>query len=113
MKFLTEESRIGSVTELANSWVGEKAQETLDTGVSDQRRLELHDTMTDLNRKLCVAFLHYHALKGVDEPMAVFRVSGKATHVGNPRFDALLAALCASPHHETEIKSYLATQREA
>jgi class 3 adenylate cyclase len=70
--------------------------------VDDARYLALEEKMNELNRALCLGFIHLHTLRGVDRPIALFRVSESTTRLGNPRFDALLVRLAAGAHDHLE-----------
>jgi class 3 adenylate cyclase len=75
--------------------------------VDDAAYLALEEEMNDLNRRLCVGFIHLHALRGVAEPLALFRVSESTTRLGNPRFEALLEQLTDGSAHLTEVRALL------
>ena len=68
-------------------------QKALDPTLEDKERLAVHDVMNDLNRRLCVTFIHHHNLKGVEEPMLLFRIADHSINFGNPRFEALVQKL--------------------
>ena len=65
------------------------------------------DAMTDLDRRLCLGFLHYHHLKGVDRPLPLFRITDYSAHPGNDRFMALLVRLADGERHAAEIADFL------
>ena len=46
--------------------------------------------MDDLNRRLCVTYIHQHVLKGIARPVPLFRLSERSVRPGNPRFEALI-----------------------
>ncbi|HEV8717388.1 MAG TPA: hypothetical protein VGX03_31780 [Candidatus Binatia bacterium] len=79
----------------------------LDEGLMDSERLALHDRMNDLNRRLCLTFIHHHHLKGVEQPMPLFRLANSAIQLGNPRFETLLALLTADAAHLAEVRDFL------
>ena len=62
-------------------------------GLADEQRIALHNHMNGLNRRLCLAFLHQHKLRGVARPLPLFRLSESAARLGNPRFDHVLELL--------------------
>lgn len=61
--------------------------------IDDDTYLALETRMVELNRRLCLQFLHHHLLRGFDGPQAIFRVSMSSAVLGNPRFEALLDGL--------------------
>lgn len=63
--------------------------------ISDDEFLALERRMVELNRRLCLNYLHLHRLRGFAEPLALFRVSRSSAVLGNPRYDGLLAMLTA------------------
>jgi class 3 adenylate cyclase len=79
----------------------------LDEELEDPERLALYDRMNDLNRHLCLTFIQHHHLKGVEQPMPLFRLAGSAIHLGNPRFAELLALLTAGAPHLAEVMDFL------
>jgi class 3 adenylate cyclase len=60
---------------------------------SDTIRLAAQDQMVQLNRALCLSYLHEHRLKGVAAPQALFRLSESAMGGTGARRDGLLHAL--------------------
>lgn len=68
----------------------------------DKHRMVLHDRMTELNRSLCLQFIHVHRLRGVPHPLPLFRLSENSIQVANPRFEALIQRLTRGDrgHHE-------------
>ena len=80
---------------------------SLNPAVEDAERLALQDEMKVLNRNLCLAFLYYHRLRGVDNPVALYRLVDYAVHPGNPRFDALVRRLTDSDAHLEDVLSLL------
>lgn len=60
---------------------------------TDKERLKLYDRVTNLNRQLCLAFLETHLLKGVTDPVALFKVGDRSIQSGNPRLLALIKNL--------------------
>lgn len=79
--------------------------------LTDGDRLALHGLMSDLNRRLCLAFLHQHQLRGVDRPLPLFRVSESAARLGNPRYEGLLRQLVRGD--EPHLADVIATLRAA
>jgi class 3 adenylate cyclase len=79
----------------------------LDPGLGDTERLALHDRMNDLNRRLCLTFIHHHHLRGVEQPTALFRLANSTIQLGNPRFDALLALVTEDTAHLTDVIDFL------
>jgi class 3 adenylate cyclase len=79
----------------------------LDRALVDTERLALHDRMNDLNRRLCLTFIHHHHLRGVEQPMPLFRLANSTIYIGNPRFDALLALLTDDTAHLTDVIDFL------
>lgn len=78
---------------------------------SDLERLAIHDAMNELNRKLCLAFIGRHNLKGVPVPMPLYRLSRSALKPGMNRFDNLIEKLVRyHPEHFQEILNFLTSQ---
>lgn len=63
--------------------------------VSDVEYLETEGRRFDLNRRLCLKFLHQHQVRGFAEPRSLFRLSMSSAVLGNPRFEAMLHSLTA------------------
>jgi class 3 adenylate cyclase len=63
--------------------------------------------MTDLDQRLCLGFLHYHHLKGVDRPLPLFRITDHSAYPGNDRFMALLGQLTEGEQHSAEVTDFL------
>jgi class 3 adenylate cyclase len=80
---------------------------SLDHAIADTARLVLHDRMSDLNRRLCLSFIHQHHLKGVAQPVSLFRFSDSAIYFGNPRFNALLVLLTDDADHLEDVANAL------
>lgn len=77
--------------------------------VGDGARIALHNRMNELNRSLCLAFIHVHRLRGVPAPVPLFRVSESAARLGNARFEGLLSRLVREdPEHLGEVVAVLA-----
>ena len=76
-------------------------------GAEDREHLNLLSRFSQANHTLCLNFLHYHRLKGVDRPIALHGISKRAGLIGNPRFDALLETLCSEPEHHAALRRWL------
>lgn len=77
--------------------------------LDDATYLALETRMVELNRELCVQFLHHHLIRGFNQPTALFRLSRSSAVPGNPRFEALLDRLCADdPSWRDEVREALA-----
>ena len=64
--------------------------------------------MSELNRQLCLGFIHVHTLRGVDAPIALFRVSESTARLGNPRFESLLVTLTSGNQaHLDQVREFL------
>jgi class 3 adenylate cyclase len=74
---------------------------------TDRQHLELLGRFGKANHTLCLNFLHYHRLKGVDRPIALHGVSKRASMPGNPRFEALLDALCVDAPSRAEVRAWI------
>lgn len=76
--------------------------------VDDARYLAIEEEMNELNRRLCLGFIHLHTLRGVDRPIALFRVSESTARLGNPRFEALLTDLAFDDEgHINQLREFL------
>jgi len=82
-------------------------QETRSGTITEKRSFELHDELTDLNRRLCVSYIHRHVLKGVKEPLPLFRLSSSRAQLGNPHFESLLKLLAVDSAHHAEVQTFL------
>ena len=67
-------------------------------------KTELEQKMSELNHEMCLKFLHLHNLKGVDKPIALYRVSESALTLENQTFQALLGKLTADQAHTKAVK---------
>lgn len=83
------------------------SEQAIDVEVKDKEHLELVSRFGQANQTLCLNFLHYHRLKGVDRPIALHGISKRAGNVGNPRFDALLDTLCGDALQQQALKRWL------
>ncbi|MEZ4316023.1 MAG: hypothetical protein R3F61_00895 [Myxococcota bacterium] len=61
--------------------------------ISDGEYLDNERAMVEVNRRLCVNYLHMHLLRGFGDPIALFRLSKSSAALGNPRFDRLIELL--------------------
>ena len=84
--------------------------QAIDNDVKDREHLELVSRFGRFNQALCLNFLHYHRLKGVNRPMALHGISKRAGAPGNPRFDALLGTLCRDASHQEMLRLWLRQQ---
>ena len=79
----------------------------LDQEIDDDARLAIHDEMMTLNRRLCLTFMQVTVLKGVDEPIPLFRVSKQRARTENAQFQSLVQMLTRSPEHKAAVMSFL------
>lgn len=82
-------------------------EKAIDDSSSDEARLEAQDRMNEINRGLCLTFMHHHNLKGVSKPMPLFRLAHGSVTLGNPRFDALLKRLASDEEHLQEVLGFI------
>ena len=76
--------------------------------VNDAHHTSLEAQMSELNRQLCLGFIHVHTLRGVNAPIALFRVSESSARLGNPRFESLLSTLTAENQgHLDQVREFL------
>ncbi len=74
----------------------------------DARRIAIQKRMNEMNRDLCLTFLDRYTLKGVDEPLPLYRLDGSATRKGVERFDRLLRQLVDGDEaHLAEVVEHL------
>jgi hypothetical protein len=74
----------------------------------DAERLEAQDQMARLNRDMCLTFMHDHVLKGVEQPVALYRVAESAMKIGNPRFEHLMRRLATGDEdHLAQLRAVL------
>lgn len=66
---------------------------------SAEERRKLWGRMASLNESLLVGYMHEHNLRGVSQPMPVFRLSPSLAAPGRPEFQDLLLRLCCNEHH--------------
>lgn len=72
---------------------------------SDTARVSLQKRMNEINRDLCLTFLDRYTLKGVDEPVPLYRLEEAAMVAGVERFERLLASLVGgNVNHLAEVR---------
>jgi len=91
VELLTEKILGTDFKELKTATSGETTEFEVKT------RTELH--MGELNHRVCLKYLHLHNLKGVDKPVALYRVSESALQLGNDIFGNLLSHLVSEKSH--------------
>jgi len=70
----------------------------------DATHLRTLEEMSTANQQLCLSFMHLHRLRGLDQPLPLYRLSESAAVVGNPRFNRLLERLVKEdPSHLEEV----------
>lgn len=75
---------------------------------SDDDRVAVQKRMDDINRALCLTFLDRYILKGVDDPLPLYRLDGSATRTGVERFDRMLRHLVDDDAaHLEQVRGYL------
>jgi class 3 adenylate cyclase len=79
----------------------------LDDNGRDEERRGTQDRMADLDRRLCLGFLHYHHLKGVEKPLPLFRITDHSAYPGNDRFRTRLGRLTEGEQHVAEVVDFL------
>jgi class 3 adenylate cyclase len=83
-------------------------QRAYDPDTQDEERLTTYDEMNHFNRTLCLFFIQHHNLKGVENPIALFRIADSSAQAGNPRFEALLEKLTDGSAHLSDVYEFLA-----
>lgn len=74
----------------------------------DEERVAVQKRMDDINRELCLTFLDRYILKGVDDPLPLYRLDGSATRAGVGRFDRMLRHLVdGNEAHLVEARTHL------
>ena len=86
---------------------GELIDAVLVPGLDDTERLTTYDKMMELNRRLCLEFMHVAVLKGVDNPSPLFRIEDRRAQEDNPQFEELLRALTVSSEQRDAAVSFL------
>ncbi|MEZ4315811.1 MAG: hypothetical protein R3A79_07890 [Nannocystaceae bacterium] len=72
---------------------------------SDELRIATQKRMNEINRDLCLTFLERYTLKGVDEPVPLYRLEEAAMVAGVARFERLLASLVGgNVRHLAEVR---------
>lgn len=72
-------------------------------------KMEKETEMAELNRHLCIKYLHLHHLKGVNHPVDLYRLSESSLNLENPDFQALLRHLASNDAHLDAIMDCLRT----
>jgi hypothetical protein len=81
-----------------------KADHTAD----DDERYQIYSRMDEYLYRLCMTYVHHHLLKGIERPLALFRLSDRALSVQNARCRRLLRELLQeSEEHTAEVIAYL------
>jgi class 3 adenylate cyclase len=87
----------GLVSELYRIATGQDfaamSRAAMDPRSDDREHLRQVAEFGRANHALCLNFLHYHRLRGMDRPVALHGISKRAGVPGNPRFEALLDLL--------------------
>lgn len=74
----------------------------------DAKRIAIQKRMNDMNRELCLTFLDRYTLKGVDDPLPLYRPDESATRPGVARFRKLLEHLVdGDEQHLAEVVTHL------
>ena len=84
----------------------ELIEQAINDSNTDNERLQAQDRMNEINRGLCLTFMHHHNLKGVAQPMPLFRLAHGSVTLGNPRFDSLLKKLAQDEAHLQEVLEF-------
>ena len=82
-------------------------REAIDESLPDEARLAAQDRMNEINRALCMTFMHHHNLKGVNQPMPLFRIAHGSAVPGNPRFDELVRRLTDDGDRHADVLRYV------
>lgn len=59
----------------------------------DTKRMQIHQEMNQMNHMLCLSYINRHILKGVEEPMPLYRLARSALKPEIARFENLLLKL--------------------
>jgi class 3 adenylate cyclase len=79
-----------------------------DDDTDDATRLAAIKRMGAYNERLCLTFMHLHRLRGLEQPLALYRLSESAATVGNPRYERLLKQLVRDDSgHLAEVEAVL------
>ncbi len=74
----------------------------------DDSRLCALKEMAVHNEQLCMTFMHLHRLRGLDQPLPLYRLSESTAISGNPRYERLLRQLVLEdPDHLAEVETML------
>jgi class 3 adenylate cyclase len=96
---------------LCRGLLGQSYRELVRAALDDDGRGEggraAHNRMADLDRRLCLGYLHYHHLKGLDGPLPLFRITDYSAYPGNDRFVTLLGQLTDGHRHSAEVADFL------
>jgi class 3 adenylate cyclase len=75
---------------------------------TDAERITVQKRMDEINRDLCLTFLDRYTLKGVGEPLPLYRLDGTATRPGVERFERLLRHLVdGDTQHLADVRAHL------
>lgn len=75
---------------------------------NDDERYQIYSLMDEHLYRLCMTYVHHHVLKGIDRPLALFRLSDRALSSKNSRFLKLLEQLqICSGSNKAEIVTFL------
>jgi class 3 adenylate cyclase len=87
----------------------ESLQQHCDSSETDDAtHLRTLEEMSSANQQLCLSFMHLHRLRGLDQPLPLYRLSESAAIPGNPRFEKLLMQLVhGKPEHFAEVLAHL------
>jgi class 3 adenylate cyclase len=78
---------------------------------SDEARVRIHESMAELNRKLCLSYINRHILKGVASPTPLYRLARSSLGAGVARFNELVARLVRGDvSHCAEVMGWLGGQ---
>lgn len=85
----------------------ELMQQALNYSLPDNERKQLWNRMDKLNEHLLVTFISAHNLRGVSEPVPLFRVSPTLAALERPEFQALLRRLSLDETHSQKINQFI------
>jgi class 3 adenylate cyclase len=99
------------VEQVANALFGENFREKTDAERlcrTDEERHQAHDSMRALARRLCLSYIHRHHLKGVTEPVPLYRLTASSLNPERPRVYELLERLTrGDADHLAEVIKHL------